>query len=223
MGRSRGAGYGPDMAEMTMNRVIHAAVRRDLDRLQRALGSVADGDTERARALQRAYANLHAELTHHHEQEDRLIFPAVSRMGVQPSLIGAMDVEHQAMSGALTEAARLMEAYAATGAAGDAATARAGVEDASRVVERHLRHEEDELEPLITPHFESAEWKRVEKQLRQVPPTTAGRFFAWLTDGMDPAERRYLRTVVPAPVVLVLSRVLGRRYHREVAPVWRTA
>ncbi len=49
-----------------------------------------------------------------------------------------------------------------------------------------------------------------------------GPFFAWLTDGMSDEHRAFLRTLVPAPVVTVLARVFGRRYGREVAPVWRT-
>ena len=62
----------------------------------------------------------------------------------------------------------------------------------------------------------------VEKALRKAPPTTTGRFFAWLTDGMDREGRRYLASTIPGPVVLVLSKVLGRRYHRTIAPVWRS-
>jgi len=50
----------------------------------------------------------------------------------------------------------------------------------------------------------------------------AGSFFAWLTDGMSDEGRAYLRKTVPTPVVVVLSRVFGRRYNREVAPVWRS-
>jgi hypothetical protein len=51
---------------MTMNRLIHAAVRRDLDRLSAALERLPDGDRARAADLERAYANLRRELTHHH-------------------------------------------------------------------------------------------------------------------------------------------------------------
>jgi hypothetical protein len=51
---------------MTMNRLIHAAVRRDLGRLQTALDRFPDGDRERAQGLDRAYENLHGELTRHH-------------------------------------------------------------------------------------------------------------------------------------------------------------
>jgi hemerythrin-like domain-containing protein len=208
---------------MTMNRVIHAAVRRDLDRLSTALEAAPDRDVARAQDLQRAYDNLHSELRHHHEQEDQHVFPALRRLGIDPALIVDMDDEHHAMSAALDETAGLMQQYAATGSAADAATARAGLENTRGVVERHLSHEEDELEPLVQPHLESAEWKQAEKALRKAPPATTGRFFAWLTDGMDPESRAYLRSTVPAPVVAVFSKVLGRRYHRELAPVWRSA
>lgn len=208
---------------MTMNQVIHGAVRRDLDRLADALGSARDGDTERAGDLHRAYAHLHAQLKHHHEQEDRLVFPALSRLGVDTSLIDDMDGEHHAMSDALATTATAMRQYAATGASTDAAAARESVEETRIVVERHLQHEESELEPLLVRHLESPEWKQVEKALRKARPTALGGFFAWLTDGMQPEHRTYLRSTVPAPVVAVFSRVFGRSYHREVAPVWRTA
>ncbi len=212
------------MAEtMTMNRVVHAAVRRDLERLDRALEAAQDGDTARAADLQRAYANLHAELKRHHEQEDLYVFPALTRLGVDTALLEDMDGEHQAMADALDTMATAMQRYADTAAAADAAAARASLGATRAVVERHLAHEEGELEPLMHPHAESEEWKAAEKALRTSPPTTTGRFFAWITDGMDPESRAYLRSTVPGPVVTVFSRVFGRRYHREVAPVWRSA
>jgi hemerythrin-like domain-containing protein len=209
-------------ATMTMNRVIHGAVRRDLDRLATALTTARDGDVARAGDLHRAYAHLHGQLKHHHEQEDQLVFPALTRLGIDPALLEEMDDEHEAMSDALDETAATMQRYAVTGSADDAAAARTEVERTRVVVERHLTHEENELEPLMQPHLESEEWKQVEKALRKGPPTTTGRFFAWLTDGMSPESRTYLRSAIPAPVVLVLSKVLGRRYHRTVAPVWQS-
>jgi len=208
-------------APLTMNRVIHAAVRRDLGRLSEALESARDRDTARARDLQRAYANLHAELKHHHEQEDRHVFPALTRLGVDTALLEDMDTEHQAMSDALTRTAAAMEQYAGTGSASDATAARVSLKETRVVVDRHLLHEEGELEPLLQPHLESAEWKEAERQLRKGPPTTLGRFFAWLTDGMSVEHRAFLRSTVPAPVVTVLAKVFGRRYYKDVAPVWR--
>lgn len=206
---------------MTMNRVIHGAVRRDLARLTGALEVARDGDRARAAELERAFAHLREELTQHHQGEDEHVWPWLQREGVDPELLRAMESEHGAMSDALRETGEAMTAYAASGSATGAAAARASVVRTTEVVERHLTHEEDELEPLLTAHLDSPGWKAVEKKLSRQPPGVAGRFFAWVTDGMAPAERSYFRATVPPPVVTVLSRVFGRRYHREVAPVWR--
>jgi len=206
----------------TMNRVIHAAVRRDLDRLAAALGELRDGDTTRAQALERAFANLRTELTHHHEGEDTYIFPMLGRIGVDQGLLDAMESEHHAMAEALAATSRAMETVARSGSAADATTAQASVVRTREVVERHLQHEEDELEPQLMPHVESAEWKAVEKKLSRQPPGIAGRFFAWLTDGMSDENRAFLKKTVPTPVVTLLARTFGRRYYKDVAPTWRS-
>jgi hemerythrin-like domain-containing protein len=208
-------------APMTMNRVIHAAVRRDLDRLAAALSTFPAGDTGRARDLERAYANLHRELTRHHEGEDVHIWPMLSTAGVAPDLLGAMESEHHAMADALTGTAAAMTTLARSGSAADAAAAYASVVHTRDVVARHLDHEETELEPEMVPYLETPEWHAVEKKLRRQPLGVTGRFFAWITDGMDDQQRAFLRGTVPPPVVAVLVRVFGRGYTREIAPVWR--
>ena len=207
--------------QLTMNRVIHAAVRRDLDRLDGALAGMADGDRPRARALDRAYRNLHTELTHHHEGEDTHIWPMLASVGVDRQLLDTMESEHHAMAEALAETRSAMATVATSGSRVDAAAARDSLLRTRDVTERHLRHEERELEPLLAPHMGSPEWHTVEKKLRSQPLPVAGRFFAWLTDGMSEENRAVLKTSVPTPVVTVLSRVFGRRYHKEVAPTWR--
>jgi hemerythrin-like domain-containing protein len=210
------------MAEqLTMNRVIHAAVRRDLTRLDAALGAVQDGDTARAQQLQRAYAALHEQLSHHHQQEDAIVFPALKRMGIDATLVGEMDTEHHAMADALDETATVMRRYATSSSSADAAAALESVRSTTQVVERHLAHEEAELEPLMEPHKDDPIYKQAEKDVRKGPVTQAGVFFAWLTDGMEPHVESSLRSHVPSPVVLVLRKVFGRRYYREVAPAWK--
>jgi hemerythrin-like domain-containing protein len=209
-------------APMTMNRLIHAAVRRDLDRLTSALDQAADGDRSRAGELQRAFANLRRELTHHHEGEDTHIWPMLAGVGVAPDLLGAMESEHSAMSDALAETDAAMSTYAVSASAADAAAARASMARTRDVVNRHLDHEETDLEPQLLAHADSPEWKAVEKKLSRQPPGVAGQFFAWLTDGMTDEHRAFLKKTVPTPVVVLLGKVFGRRYNREVAPVWRS-
>jgi hypothetical protein len=48
-----------------------------------------------------------------------------------------------------------------------------------------------------------------------------GNFFAWIQDGMTEEGRSYLRTTIPRPVTAVFSRVVGRGYHRDIAPTWQ--
>lgn len=206
---------------LTMNRLIHAAVRRDLDRLSRALDEFRDGDVDRAGALALAFGNLRRELTHHHEGEDTYIFPMLGRIGVDQGLLDAMESEHHAMAEALSETGAAMTALATSGSAAAAEAARASVVRTQAVVEQHLSHEETDLEPELHPHTGTPEWKAVEKELRRQPPSVAGPFFAWLTDGMSDDRRAYLRTLIPAPVVTLLAKVFGRRYNRDIAPVWR--
>ncbi len=206
---------------MTMNRLIHGAVRRDFERLVSALGAVADGDTGRVKDLERAFGNLRNELTRHHQEEDRWIWPMLANVGVEPDLLAAMESEHQSMSAALAETRVVMDALAASGSATDARVARESVIRTQSVVERHLTHEEVELEPVLIPHFRSPEWKAVEKKLSRQPPRVAGSFFAWLTDGMSDPDRAFLRSTVPAPAISILKVVFGRRYNKDIAPVWR--
>jgi hemerythrin-like domain-containing protein len=209
------------METMTMNRVIHGAVRRDLRRLEEALAAASPGDRARAQDLHRAFGFLRDQLVHHHHGEDEHVFPALQRLGVDTALLGDMEEEHEQMANALADADAALRRYAGSGSAEDLAQARHAVVGAREATERHLAHEEEQLEPLMLPHFESEEWKAAEKKLRSQPPGVAGRFFAWVEDGMGEPERAYYSSAVPAPVRFILGRVFGRAYHRDIAPVWR--
>jgi hemerythrin-like domain-containing protein len=203
-----------------MNKVIHGAVRRDLDRLSTGLAQLRDGDTARAAGLARAFAHLRAELTRHHEGEDAYIWPMLEKAGEDGTLLAAMETEHSAMADSLAETDVAMQALAASASAADAEAARAAMDRTREVVDRHLTHEEIDLEPVIARYADTPEWKAVEKKLRSAPLGDVGGFFAWVTDGMSDENRAYFRATVPPPVVFVFSRVFGRSYRRDVAPVW---
>src|SRR6478609_1641243 len=96
-----------ETAGMSMNRVIHAAVRR-----------------QRARDLQRAYGYLRAELTRHHEHEDALIWPMLAGFDVDAALLATMESEHHAMADALRETADALDRLVSTPTAAAASEAR---------------------------------------------------------------------------------------------------
>jgi hemerythrin-like domain-containing protein len=209
------------MATITMNEIIHAAVRRDLARAESGLRAFQDGDQQRAAELKRAWDFLSEMLHEHHVGEDDNVWPYLRTLGeVDPELADQMEAEHVQMAAAMARASAAMNQFVAAATEDSAGTAADAVAAAAAVTDRHLEHEEQAVMPIVVAHQETHEWKVVEKKLRGAVGK-AGPFIAWLQDGMEPQFARALSGTIPGPVRLILSRVAGRSYHREIAPVWR--
>jgi len=211
------------MAEMSMNKVIHGAVRRDLDRLVVALDHFSPGDRARAGELSKAWENFDDQLTYHHQGEHRIAWPALQSVGVSPVLLTELDAEHETMAAALVEARRGISSLARTGAAPEASAAREAVARLRQVTCAHLDHEETEIEGVYQAKRDTPEIKAMGKAFaRAGGPSRGGRFFAWVLDGASVEERRAVRSEVPGTVLAVLTAVFGRGYRKNVAPVWRS-
>jgi hypothetical protein len=208
-------------APMSMNKTIHCAVRRDLKRFRAALDGFPDGDPARAAALHRAWANFEQQLTEHHEGEHEIAWPALRALGVPDTSIVTFDEEHEAMAAALRAAGAAMGALAKTGSAADAQTAATAMAALDQATTTHLEHEERETEHLILDKKDDPAVKTMGKQFsRRASLPVAGTFFAWMDDGASPEERAALRQSVPGPVLAIIGGIFGRRYRKEVAPVW---
>jgi hypothetical protein len=208
------------MAEMSMNKVIHAAIRRDLDRFVGALSTFAPGDTDRAAQLGRAWDNFDLQLTDHHEGEHEIAWPALESIGVSQETTAQMDSEHEQMAAALAEARIAMAALTSSPGAGEAEKALAVVQHLREVTVTHLDHEEQILEPVYLQNAQGPEMKAMGKKFARVSPAKGGVFFAWLTDGAGQQERSAIGENIPAPVLKVITAVFGRSYRKNVAPVW---
>jgi len=210
------------MAEaMSMNKIIHGAVRRDLKRFKAALAAFPDGSAARAAQLQTAWKYFYGELDYHHHGEHEIAWPALAKIGVTKEVLDQMDAEHARMADALGAADTAFAALVRTptnGAANDAAAAVTGLD---AVVTEHLAHEEAELEPVYQANRQGPAMKAMGKKFAKRNAKDAGAFFAWILDGATDEEKRALRVDVPPPVIAILPRLFGRRYRREVAPVWR--
>jgi hemerythrin-like domain-containing protein len=206
---------------LTMNTIIHAAVRRDLDRFTEALKSFPDGSAERARQLMTAWRNFHKQLDDHHHDEETIFWPALREVGADESLVGDLGGEHELMLTQLGSAGVAMEALALEPSADKAQLALSSLGELRAAVESHFEHEERELEPFTASKIGTEPLKRAMKQVRRAHPATEqGVFMAWLQDGADPGTRSALAKTIPPPVLFLFSRVLGRSYSREIAPVW---
>src|SRR6478609_7348954 len=129
---------------MSMNKVIHCAVRRDLERFRRALAAFTDGDRDRAAALYRAWVNFDAQLTEHHEGEHEIAWPALKAIGVSEPTITSFDAEHEQMAADLAATRQAMATLRRTATRADAETASAPLAKLQTTKVTPLDHEEQE-------------------------------------------------------------------------------
>lgn len=209
------------MTKMSMNKVSHAGFRRDLQRFIDALGAFEDGDAKRAVQLGTAWDFFNEMLHFHHTSEHNVVWPAFLALGVSRELLDQLDSEHDAMAAALEEAGKVIAALRETPTTAKATAAKHAMTTLKQVTEEHLAHEEAEVEQLTLDNSGSEAFKPVEKHFRSQPPAHSGAFFAWALDGADPDVVAALKDGIPAPVILILNGVFGRRYRKTVAPVWR--
>src|SRR3954447_23249461 len=136
------------MSEMSMNKAIHGAVRRDLDRFIAALSTFPPGDLTRAQQLGTAWANFDDQLTYHHEGEHTIAWPALQSVGVRQEVLATMDAEHETMAAALAEARTAIGALTRTAGDGECKAALAAMLKLKQVTVAHLDHEEAEIEEI---------------------------------------------------------------------------
>lgn len=209
------------MTQMSMNKAIHGAFRRDLNRFIRALGSFPPGDLTRAQQLGTAWENFDDQLNHHHTGEHEVAWPVLTAMGVNPDLLATMDAEHDAMAAALTETRAAMADLVRTAGLGEAQTALAAFQKLQTITTEHLDHEEAELEPVYQANRDSDVIKEMGRKFGKVNPARGGRFFEWVLDGASPDERAAVTRDVPGPVITIIGGIFGRGYRKNIAPVWR--
>ena len=206
---------------MSMNKVIHAAVRRDLERFRRALEAFTDGDRERAAALHRAWVNFDAQLTEHHEGEHEIAWPALTSIGIAEATIASFDSEHDRMAADLAATRGTMASLERTATRADADAAAVAMRSLQTTTVSHLDHEERETESVLVQHEGDPAMKEMGKKFsRRTGPREAGIFFAWVQDGATVEEKAALAAQVPRPVLGIVGGVFGRRYRNQVAPVW---
>ena len=210
------------MATMSMNKVIHGAIRRDLERFEGALTTFQAGDTARAQQLATAWENFDRQLTDHHEGEHEIAWPALEKAGITRDVLDQMDAEHATMADALGQARTAMAALTSRPGAGEAESALGAIRRLHEATATHLDHEEDQLEQFYLENEENPAIKDMGKQFAKASPKKAGPFMAWVDDGADAELKSALRKNVPGPVVAVMAGVFGRSYRKNVAPVWRS-
>jgi len=171
---------------------IHRAVRRDVSRLSAAL---AEGKGTPAGAVQAYWSVTAAQLHHHHEFEDTVVWPLMGeRLGARvDGLLARNGHEHQVMAAAMEQ---FVAAFST--ASTDTAPARAALGQMEVAIETHLAHEEADVLPLIPEAFTMDDIAFF--QAEDAKTNAANVFLPWMLDDAPEADVAFFTGAMPAPV-----------------------
>jgi hemerythrin-like domain-containing protein len=207
-------------ADTNMMRIVHQALRRDLDRTHDALTSVPLPDDRQRAAIAKHLPWLMAFLEAHHRSEDVGLYPVVrERDPEHAALLDAMASDHEAVAAAAVELERAAAAYADRD---EREPLIAALERLTDVLLPHLRREEDDVMPVVSRVVSDAEWKAIEQRHNLDGKSMAqlGREGHWLIDGASVEDRARVLGLVPPLPRLVLLYGFGPSYRRRTRACW---
>jgi hemerythrin-like domain-containing protein len=201
-----------------MNRLFHAALRRDLDRTLDTLARVGERSPQRRQALVDHLGLVLDLLHHHHTGEDEGLWPLVRRRAPDlAALLDVMEAEHAAVAGAIASTRAAAARYADDPtSAGDLRNAVVTLRD---TLLPHLDHEETEVMPRVMRALSSRDWSALSR--REVRNRgsfrLAGIGLLWIVDGVDPQWRAQFDRQVPAAFRWLIDKRYGPAYRRRTA------
>jgi len=214
-------------ADTAMMRLVHQALRRDLDRARAAIdGLVPPADAQRG-AIAAHLGWMMGFLHRHHESEDEGLYPLVRRRDpAAAELLDSIDADHQRIAPAIAGLTEAALAYATVLPAGEG-TARAGLAQAldqlADVLYPHLRREEDEMMPVVSAVVTQREWREWDQQynIKPLRPLELADTGLWILDGLDGADRATVAAQVPPVPRWIITHLLAGRYRRAAYRRWR--
>jgi hemerythrin-like domain-containing protein len=211
-----------------MNRIFHAALRRDLERMINVLA----GANNHARPEQRAALAEHVGLVldllhHHHTGEDTGLWPLVRRRAPDlGSQLDTMEAEHACAAGAIASTRAAARQYAMTtdSTAGGRRLQQA-LADLSGVLLPHLDHEENEVMPRVMRALTPRDWSALSRrELRNWNSfALAGTGLVWMADGLIGSQRTMFNQQVSPVFQWLVDKRYGPAYRRRTALAFRLA
>lgn len=186
---------------MAMNGMLHRAILREFDRVQRL---VEVGD---AAAARKHFQFLSEQLHAHHELEDEFLWPLVQQRSSddkESRTLAAMTAEHEQLHGALDTCD---QDFAGTGPLPADTIAHLGT--LRLLAAAHFAHEEADGEALLEKYLTEEDLKPFLEASRKVPNATL--VFPWIADGGSAADQK-VYNVLPGPVRLFVKPMMVRKY-----------
>lgn len=203
--------------------VVHRVFRREFRLAPELVRQVAPGDTERAATLASYLSEMLTGLHHHHEAEDKLLWPVLlGRVRLESDLIHTMEEQHERVAGHIGALAELLPAWRAEADADRRDRLADTLLELHDELIVHLDQEEERILPLVAEHLTKAEWDTLSEYARaQLPKDRLLIQLGALLEDATPWEREAFLALMPM-AARVLWRLVGQRqYRRECQKVRR--
>ena len=197
-------------ADLGIMFAVHAAFRRDAERLSRVAARFADDDPDHRAALLVGWRQFSGELHHHHSVEDDHIWPRARLRCSADALavLQAMEDEH-----ALIEPA--INAVEATLAEPDCGSLADAADHLTGVLRSHLAHEERYALPIIQATVTPREWRALSRSIqREMGLKGAAAVVPWVMDELPPRAAREVLGQLPIPLRVLYRYRWQPRYRR---------
>jgi hemerythrin-like domain-containing protein len=150
----------PAYTATTIMGIVHDALRRDLVRLQSAVGSAPPPDGERRVAIADHARWMMDYLHHHHQAEDTGLWPLIrQRAPWAQGLLDRMEADYAHVTPAAERLRQTAARYRSDAGDQSRADFRDAVSGLSQAILPYLRGEEDEAMPLVAAVLTEAEWR----------------------------------------------------------------
>lgn len=196
--------------------VVHTALLRELRLAPGLVEQVTPGDAARI-AVVRGHLDFVLDLlAHHHQGEDRLLWPKLlARVPAGlAGLVAAVQAQHTGIEDLMLTVRPALDRWtsAAGRSGGDLA---ALLRRLHALVEEHLHFEELDILPLAAMHLTEAEWRQVgEAGVASIGRSKLPMVFGMLMYEGDPVVLRTMLSSAPLLPRLLVPRIAPRAYAR---------
>lgn len=209
-------------ADMSMMRIVHTALRRDIVRAQTVLADLPYPDDRQRTALTAHVRWMIGWLHHHHQTEDQYLYPMVRAVSPGAAeLLDDMDADHAAIQPAMDAVDAAAAGYALASSARDELLAT--LDALSEVLLPHLRREEEETMPVVSATLTERQWRDLDQEHNIKPLSKRELAFTgnWIVDGLRPEDEAIVAALVPPIPRWIIKHILVRGYRKAMFTCWR--
>jgi hemerythrin-like domain-containing protein len=205
-------------ANTRMMRIVHQAMRRDLQRARTVLATNPPPSPRQLTAVATHLTWMTQFIRGHHHAEDHGLYSLVrDRDPAAAELVDAMHADHEAIASALTAVEQ-----AGLDTIVQAEPLHDAVDRLTDELVPHLQREEDEMMPVVSTVVTDAEWQAIDYEYNLQPKSFVelAREAHWIIDGASPEDRATVLGLVPPGPRLLLVHGFARSYRRQAAACW---